>query len=211
LTEAEAADVFEEQIEGLREGGADVVWIETMSAADEMRAAAAAAARVGMPFTLTASFDTAGRTMMGLTPAGFAAFTRSLPAPPLAIGSNCGVGASDLVLSILGIAENAPDAVVIAKANAGVPVVQGDKVVYSGTHEVMEAYAHLAIEAGARIVGGCCGATPGHLAVMRRALDEHHAGGARPDVARIVDLLGPLVQPPRAAAAPARPARRRAR
>ena len=73
LTEEEAIEVFAEQIEGLRQGGADVAWIETMSAAEEIRAAAPAAARVGMPYTVTASFDTAGRTMMGVAPAAFAA------------------------------------------------------------------------------------------------------------------------------------------
>ena len=68
LTEDEAADVFAEQIEGLKAGGADVVWIETMSAPEEIRAAAARRERVGMPYVATASFDTAGRTMMGLAP-----------------------------------------------------------------------------------------------------------------------------------------------
>ena len=72
LTEDEAVEIFVEQIEGLREGGADVVWIETMSSPDEIRAAARAAGRVGMPYTATASFDTAGKTMMGLAPAAFA-------------------------------------------------------------------------------------------------------------------------------------------
>ena len=71
MSEDEAVDVFTEQIEGLREGGADVAWIETMSAAEEMRAAAFAAGKCGMPYTITASFDTAGRTMMGLAPAAF--------------------------------------------------------------------------------------------------------------------------------------------
>ena len=68
LSEDEAVEVFVEQIEGLREGGADVAWIETMSAPEEMRAAARAASKCGMPYTLTASFDTAGRTMMGSRP-----------------------------------------------------------------------------------------------------------------------------------------------
>lgn len=194
LTEAEAADVFAEQIAGLQEGGADVAWIETMSAPEEMRAAATAAARIGMDWTLTASFDTAGRTMMGMTPEAFAAFAGTLPTTPLAIGANCGVGASDLLASILGMDVAVP---VIAKANAGIPVVQGDRVVYSGTPQTMELYAHLAIDAGARIVGGCCGTSPAHLAAMRRALDEHHAG-ARPDLAAIIAALGPLVQPPNA-------------
>ena len=73
LSEDEALEIFSEQIEGLREGGADVAWIETMSAAEEIRAAAKAAARVGMPYTVTASFDTAGRTMMGVAPAALGA------------------------------------------------------------------------------------------------------------------------------------------
>ena len=78
LTEDEAVEVFVEQIEGLKEGGADVIWIETMSAIEEIRAAADAAKRVGMPFTATASFDTAGKTMMGVAPAALAAFAASI-------------------------------------------------------------------------------------------------------------------------------------
>ncbi|TJX47204.1 MAG: betaine--homocysteine S-methyltransferase, partial [Mesorhizobium sp.] len=68
MTYDEAVDAFAEQIEGLKEGGAEVAWIETMSAPDEIRAAAEAAIRVGLPYTYTGSFDTAGRTMMGLLP-----------------------------------------------------------------------------------------------------------------------------------------------
>ena len=78
LSEDEAVDVFVEQIEGLRDGGADVAWIETMSAPEEIRAAALAAAKTGMPFTITASFDTAGRTMMGVAPAALRRACRSL-------------------------------------------------------------------------------------------------------------------------------------
>jgi 5-methyltetrahydrofolate--homocysteine methyltransferase len=194
LGEEEAVEIFVEQMEGLRDGGADVMWIETMSAVDEMRAAASAAARLGLPFTLTASFDTAGRTMMGLSPGAFADFARGLPAAPLAIGSNCGVGAPDLLASILGITEGDPEAIVIAKANAGVPQWIGDEICYSGSPELMGLYAHLALDAGARIVGGCCGNTPGHVAAMRQALDAHRAG-ERPDLARIVAEVGALAQP----------------
>ena len=95
ISEDEAVDVFVEQIEGLSDGGADVVWIETMSAADEIRAAARAAARVGMPYTVTASFDTAGRTMMGVAPAALGALVADFDPKPLAYGANCGVGASE--------------------------------------------------------------------------------------------------------------------
>ena len=100
LSEDEAVDVFVEQIEGLREGGADVAWIETMSAAEEIRAAARAAAKCGLPYTITASFDTAGRTMMGLAPAAFGALVEAFEPAPVAYGANCGVGASDLLAAI---------------------------------------------------------------------------------------------------------------
>ena len=99
LSESEAVEVFVEQIEGLREGGADVVWIETMSAAEEIRAVALAASKVGMPYTATASFDTAGRTMMGVAAAALGALVERFDAKPLAYGANCGVGASDLLVA----------------------------------------------------------------------------------------------------------------
>ncbi len=206
LSEDEAADVFAEQIEGLREGGADVVWIETMSAAEEIRAAALAASRLDMPYTVTASFDTAGKTMMGLAPSAFAGFAAGFATPPLAFGANCGVGAADLLVSILGMTEARPGATVIAKANAGVPQWHGAHIHYSGSPELMGAYAALAVDAGARIVGGCCGTTPNHLAAMRRALDAYRPG-RRPDVEAIVAALGPLVAPP--ATEPAARSRRR--
>ncbi|MCR4282947.1 MAG: betaine--homocysteine S-methyltransferase, partial [Bauldia sp.] len=194
LTEDEAVEIFAEQIAGLKEGGVDVIWIETMSALEEIRAAATAAARLGMPFTTTASFDTAGKTMMGVAPAALADFALSLPDAPLAVGGNCGVGASDLLVSVLGMTERRPDAIVIAKANCGIPVVDGGHVHYSGTTETMSEYARLAIDAGARIIGGCCGTSPAHLAAMRKAVDAH-VKAARPAVEEIVTRVGPLVAP----------------
>ena len=107
LSEDEAVDVFTEQIEGLRQGGADVAWIETMSAPEEIRAAAVAAGKCGMPYTVTASFDTAGRTMMGVAPAAFSELVEAFDPAPLAFGANCGVGASDLLAAILGMKSGA--------------------------------------------------------------------------------------------------------
>ncbi len=101
-------------------------------------------------------------------------------AKPLAIGANCGVGASDLLSSVLDLHAADPAAVLVAKANCGIPVIQGEKVVYSGTPETMAKYACLAIDAGARIIGGCCGTACDHLAAMRKAIDSHVRGEFRP-------------------------------
>ena len=195
LTEAQALAIFAEQISGLKAGGADVVWIETMSAMEEIRAAVTAAALVDMPCVVTASFDTAGRTMMGTTPGDFAGFIAGLEHPPLAIGANCGVGASDLLSSVLSLTAAAPGMVVVAKANAGIPTVHGTHTHYSGTPELMADYARLALDAGARIIGGCCGTSAAHLRAMRAAL-EAHAPGGRPELADIVARIGHLVSPP---------------
>ncbi len=194
LTEAMAIEVFEEQIAGLKEGGADVAWIETMSSLEEIKAAAIAAARVGMPYTFTASFDTAGRTMMGITPAALVDFAKELNPRPLAIGANCGVGASDLVMSVLGMTAQEAGIPIIAKANAGIPQFIGASIHYSGTPELMANYVHLAADSGARIIGGCCGNSFEHVAAMRKALQDHHAG-ARPDEAKVVAELGALQAP----------------
>ena len=157
LTEEEAVEVFVDQMIGLKEGGADVAWIETMSSLEEIRAAAHAAIKVGLPYTFTASFDTAGRTMMGITPEALVEFAESLDPKPLAIGANCGVGASDLVMSILGMSAKKAGIPIIAKANAGIPHFVGEHIHYSGTPELMGDYACLAIDSGAQIIGGCCG------------------------------------------------------
>ena len=99
LTHAAAVEMFHEQAEGLKEGGADVLWIETISAPEEYKAAAEAAKLAGMPWCGTMSFDTAGRTMMGVTSAAMSEMVEKLPNPPIAFGANCGVGASDLLRS----------------------------------------------------------------------------------------------------------------
>jgi 5-methyltetrahydrofolate--homocysteine methyltransferase len=209
LTEDAACSVFVEQMQGLKEGGADLAWIETMSAAAEIEAAARAARTVGMPYTVTASFDTAGKTMMGVTPEGLVDFTAALDPPPVAVGANCGVGASDLIVSLLAMTAHYPDKVIIAKANCGIPQWVGDHIHYSGTPDLMAQYARLAIDAGARIVGGCCGTSKVHLAAMRQALDQYRPAGQRPDVAQVVDAIGPLMAP--AIAVPSNGANRRGR
>ncbi len=191
LTYDEAVDAFAEQIAGLKEGGAEIAWIETMSAPEEIRAAAEAAIRVGLAYTYTGSFDTAGRTMMGLAPKDIHGVTDGLAAQPLAVGANCGVGASDILATLLDMTAARPEATVIVKGNCGIPEFRGSEIHYSGTPELMADYVRLAVDAGARIVGGCCGTSFAHLKAMREALDAHGASG-RPTVDTIVSRIGPL-------------------
>jgi 5-methyltetrahydrofolate--homocysteine methyltransferase len=191
LTTDEAIDTFTEQITGLAAGGADVAWIETMSAPEELRAAAGAAIDVGMPYTATGSFDTAGRTMMGLHPEGLGDVFAGLVPAPLAFGANCGVGASDILVTLLAMAGAGGAPRLISKGNCGVPQFRGAEIVYSGTPDLRAEYARLAVDSGAAIVGGCCGTSAEHLRAMRVALDEHSAT-APPSTQQIIERIGPL-------------------
>ncbi len=191
LTYGDAVAAFKEQIEGLKAGGAEIAWIETMSAPQEARAAAQAAIEVGLPYTYTFSFDTAGRSMMGLPPNHVHGVADGLAEAAVAVGANCGVGASDILASLLDMSEARPDATIIVKGNCGIPEFRGTEIHYSGTPELMADYVRLAVDAGAKIVGGCCGTSFAHLAAMRKALDTHTRDG-RPTVAEIVERIGPL-------------------
>jgi 5-methyltetrahydrofolate--homocysteine methyltransferase len=189
LTHASAVEMFHEQAEGLKDGGADVLWVETISAPEEYRAAAEGARLAGMPWVGTMSFDTAGRTMMGMTSADMVAMVDRLAHKPLAFGANCGVGASDLLRTILGFSALGPELPVVAKGNAGIPKYHDGHIHYDGTPDLMARYAVLARDAGARIIGGCCGTTPEHLVAMRAAL-ENTPPGTRPSLDDITGALG---------------------
>jgi len=191
LTHALAVEIFHEQAEGLKEGGADVLWLETISATEEYAAAAEAFALAGMPWCGTMSFDTAGRTMMGLTSADMAVMVEKLPNPPLAFGANCGVGASDLLRTVLGFVAQGTERPIIAKGNAGIPKYVDGHIHYDGTPDLMADYAVLARDAGAKIIGGCCGTMPDHLSRMRAALEERPEG-PRPTPEQITEALGPF-------------------
>ncbi len=195
LSQAEAVDAFEEQAKGLESGGSDLLWIETMSSPQEVEAAVIGAARVGLPFVTTFSVDTNGRTMMGLTPADIVELTRSLPHTPWAIGTNCGVGPSESIVAVINMKtaceQQGFHPFIIVKANCGVPEYINGEIVYSGTQEVMAEYAGFALNAGALIIGGCCGTTPEHIVAMRRSMDSHVRGGC-PDLSLIQSRLGPV-------------------
>jgi 5-methyltetrahydrofolate--homocysteine methyltransferase len=196
LSIAEARAAFAEQAAALVEGGADVLWIETMSSREEVEAAIEAASATGLPVVSTLSFDTNGRTMMSLTPADLAAVAHTHHLA--GCGSNCGVGPAELVASILNLSSaSGPDAVLVAKANCGLPQYVDGAIRYNGTPELMARYVHLALDAGARIVGGCCGTSAEHLAAMRKALDAY-TPGPRPDAQQLEAELGPITAGARA-------------
>lgn len=184
-----AVEIFEEQAKGLMAGGADVLWLETISAPEEYKAAAKAFQNVGAPWVGTMSFDTAGRTMMGITAKDMVEMVEGLENPPIAFGANCGVGASDLLRTLIGFASANPSIPVVAKGNAGIPKYVHGHIHYDGTPELMGEYAVLARDAGAKIIGGCCGTLPEHLVAMKAALESTPRGPV-PDAERIKAVLG---------------------
>ncbi len=187
---------FTKQAEALAEGGADVIWIETIFAFDELGAAIRGAQKCGLPVASTMTFDTASRTMMGDTPAAAFEFVHEFDPGLIAFGANCGAGPSMLIDTIVGLCEAANDGdVVIAKGNCGMPQMIDGKVQYSGTKEVMADYAKLARDCGARIIGGCCGTTPEILAHVVETMKDH-APGEVPSREKIEDVLGPIKVPP---------------
>jgi len=192
LTEAEAARLFTEQAEALKAGGVDILWIETVSAVEEMRAAARAAQAVGLPWCGMMSFEPGGRSMMGVSPPQLATLVDRLPYPPVAYGANCGTGPAELLLAISGFSAAGSERPLIAKPNAGVPRYQDGGLIYDATPEVMAEFAVLARDMGVRIIGGCCGTTPAHLAAMHEAL-MRRPDGPRPSTEAISSRLGALM------------------
>lgn len=127
--------------------------------------------------------------MMGTTSAAMADMVERLVNPPIAFGANCGVGASDLMRTVLGFAATGTERPLIAKGNAGIPKYHDGHIHYDGTPELMAEYAVMARDAGVRIIGGCCGTMPEHLRAMRVALESRPKGN-RPSLEVIQTKLG---------------------
>ncbi len=167
----DAVDIFAEQATALAGGGVDLFWVETLAAIEEGNAALAGIRRVApdVPVIVTMTFDTHGRTMMGLTPEDACAGLTGNGAS--AVGGNCGNGSAEVLAVVSRMHAVAPPGTpIVAKANAGVPTLAGDRAAYPGTPADSAEYARAARDAGASLIGGCCGTTPEHLAAMRDAL-----------------------------------------
>lgn len=166
----EAVDVFAEQAQALVAGGVDIIWIETMSDLEEIHAAITGVRRVapGTPITATMTFDTRGHTMMGVSPEQAVRALVEWGAD--AVGGNCGNGPDEIIPVIAKMRAAAPDVVLVAKSNAGMPELVDMKAVYRAEPAVMADYALQIRDAGATIIGACCGSTPAHIAAMAAAL-----------------------------------------
>jgi 5-methyltetrahydrofolate--homocysteine methyltransferase len=169
ITYEQAVDIFAEQAGALTEAGVDVLYIETMSDLNEARAAVEGAQQVssGVPITITLSFDRNGWTNMGVSPEQAA---RTLVAMGVdGIGANCGATLEMTEGALEKIHEVAPQAILIAKPNAGKPRMVNREEVYDAMPADMAEYALKFVALGARIVGGCCGSTPEHIQAIARA------------------------------------------
>lgn len=170
LEEEEAVAVFAQQAEALIVGGVDVLWIETMSAIEEVKAAVTGSRQVSpdFPIVATMTFDLNGHTMMGVTPEeALYAFSKM---DLVAAGANCGNGTEELQIAIAKMSAVGLDIPLVAKANAGIPQLHDDIVVYDASPDDMRLYATIVRDSGATIIGACCGSTANHIRAIRETL-----------------------------------------
>lgn len=171
-TYEEMVETFQEQAQALIEAGVDVIWIETMSAIEEVQAAVEAVRNVDpdFPVVSTMTFDTNGYTMMGISPQKALDMLKALDV--IALGGNCGNGPGEIIEVIGKMRASDQEQVIVAKANAGIPHLENGIPVYDGTPEIMGEYAVRVRNLGANIIGACCGSTPEHIRHIKMALDS---------------------------------------
>jgi 5-methyltetrahydrofolate--homocysteine methyltransferase len=174
-TEQAFVDAFVEQIAALRDGGADAVILETMTGVEEVAAAIRAARDVG-DLAVLASFTFAPQagggyaTMMGVTPEQAA--ERAVTAGADVVGANCGTGPGPMVEVIRRMRAAVSGVPILAMPNAGMPVLEEGRTVFRETPQQMADSARRLVEAGATIIGGCCGTTAAHIRAMREAVKK---------------------------------------
>jgi 5-methyltetrahydrofolate--homocysteine methyltransferase len=166
LEAPEAEDIFAEQAAALIGGGVDLIWIETMSDLGEIHAAVDGVRQVSpdIPIVATMTFDTRGHTMMGVSPEQAARELWSWGVD--AVGGNCGNGPDELLPVMTRLRAAVPEAVLVAKSNAGMPELVDMRAVYRAQPDAFASQAIAMRDAGATIVGGCCGTTPAHVAAI---------------------------------------------
>ena len=166
----QAYAAFREQIEALVEAGADLIVIETMTDLYEIGEAVRAAKDVDkVPVIATMTFTRDDRTLLGDSPAKVGAELAKMGADLICV--NCSGGPAQVLRILNAMKQAAPEAKFAVKPNAGWPEQVGGRIMYPATPGYFGEYAIAFAEAGAKIIGGCCGTTPGHIAAMRAALD----------------------------------------
>ena len=166
----QAVKAFAQQAKALMQGGVDAFLIETMSDLQELRAAVEGVKSVSdLPIMASMSFDTKGRTMMGVKPEKAAKAIAEMDVD--VIGANCGRTLTETLEAVKKMRETLPDALLLAKPNAGLPRATAGELVYDVTPEVMAEYAQRFIdETGVVVIGGCCGSTPDHIRAIANVL-----------------------------------------
>lgn len=164
----ELYSAYQEQMVACEQAGADLLSIETMSDIGEMRVALIAArSSTRLPVIAHMTYEAGGRTMMGTDPVTALVIMEALQ--PLAIGANCSGGAQELLPVIKDLAKYS-NSYLSVEPNAGLPRLVGEKTVFPDTAEEMAEYALRLKDAGANIIGGCCGTTPAHIQAMASVL-----------------------------------------
>jgi 5-methyltetrahydrofolate--homocysteine methyltransferase len=172
VTPQDLYEAFKEQVMAFEEGGADALCIETMASLSEaLQAIKAAKENTKFPVICTFTFEPGARgfrTMMGVTPERAA--REAVAAGADIVGANCGNGIVNMIEITRQMRAAQPNTPILINANAGMPVLEGEKTVFKETPEFMASKVKDLIEAGAQIIGGCCGTTPEHIAAMARAI-----------------------------------------
>ena len=163
-----AVKAFGEQSLALAEGGVDMLWLETFSDIKELQAALEGSMQTGLPIVATMSFDTVGKTMMGVSPNEFVSFMEKQH-NVFAYGANCGLGFDEL-LQTVGQMQNAGGKNVVAKSNLGIPVFHNGLIKYNSTEKSLLDYAVKARNMGALFIGGCCGTEAKHIKKIKEIL-----------------------------------------
>lgn len=168
LSYEKAVIAFSQQASALAEGGADLLWIETFSDIKEVKAAIEGSMQTELPIVVTMSFDTAGKTMMGISAKQFVSFIKKQK-QVFAYGANCGLGFDEL-LKTIGEIKNAGGSNIVAKSNCGIPVFRDGSIKYKATLKNFLDYSIKARNMGAHFIGGCCGTETNHIKEIKEIL-----------------------------------------
>jgi len=167
----QAYHAFHEQIEALVDAGVDVVLIETHNDLEEVHQAIRAARDIsGIPVIASVTFTRDDRTLLGDNPARVA--KRLVESGADIIGANCSSGPAQLLRILRQMRQAEPQARFCVMPNAGWPERVSGRIMYPATADYFGEYARAFCEAGASIIGGCCGTTPEHIAAMRATIDR---------------------------------------